>query len=144
MHVLDGVNALQVCCPTNGRRRRRPARPPFYCQWMPRKHNKVADGLADLTMDRRSSWSRVFQTSLQIQCSNIVVQTDGGRRPQEDIAASSMVVGVVGSVEGSLVYEPCFAQGVFMSSGVSVFQAGAIALDIALQWVEEQLGHGDL
>ena len=55
-----------------------------------------------------------------------------------------MVVGVVGSVEGSLVYEPCFAQGVFMSSGVSVFQAGAIALDIALQWVEEQLGHGDL
>ena len=111
---------------------------------MPRKHNKVADGLADLTMDRRSSWSRVFQTSLQIQCSNIVVQTDGGRRPQEDIAASSMVVGVVGSVEGSLVYEPCFAQGVFMSSGVSVFQAEAIALDIALQWVEEQLGHGDL
>ena len=31
--------------------------------WMARRHNKVADGLADLTMDSRKSWEKSFTTS---------------------------------------------------------------------------------
>ena len=44
---------------------------------------KVADGLADHTMDIRRSWERVFEVSLALQTSNLVIQTDGGLRPDE-------------------------------------------------------------
>ena len=33
-------------------------------QWLSRKHNKVADRLADLTMDRRQTWTKTFNTEL--------------------------------------------------------------------------------
>ena len=51
--------------------------------YMPRCHNKVADGLADLTMDRQCSWHHRFDTMLNLHEANIVVQTDGGLRGEE-------------------------------------------------------------
>ena len=56
--------------------------------WMRRSHNKVSDGLADLTMDMRKSWAKSFDCTLSVQNSNVVVQTDGGLRPGRGAAAS--------------------------------------------------------
>ena len=45
--------------------------------WLDRSHNKVADGLADLTMDEGHSWERRFATTLEVDKANIIIQTDG-------------------------------------------------------------------
>ena len=50
----------------------------YAVMWMKRAHNKVADGLADLTMDRRCSWDTKFPTSTGLQNANLIIQTDGG------------------------------------------------------------------
>ncbi len=94
--------------------------------WMPRAHDKTADGLADFTMDTRTSWTRSFSTTLQPRNSNVVVQTDGGRR-SGTCAAASMVVGLFTNSQGTAIFEPWFAEGLFLETGVTVFQAEAIA-----------------
>ena len=48
--------------------------------WMPRRYNKVADGLADHTMDRGASWKKTFTVKLNPMNANIIVQTDGGKK----------------------------------------------------------------
>ena len=93
---------------------------------MDRSHNKVADGLADLTMDTRRSWERDFATTLHLDRCNIVVQTDGGLR-DGDCAAAAYVIGLW---DGA-VYEPLYACGIFLDVACTVFTAEAIALDEA-------------
>ena len=73
--------------------------------WMPRAHNKVADGLADLTMDRAVSWSRRYPLKSNTINGNIVIQTDGGRR-SDHCAAASFVIGLVSLDQGMWTYEP--------------------------------------
>ena len=94
---------------------------------MPRCHNKVADGLADLTMDVARSWEKKFETRLAPAGSNLVVQTDGGLR-QHGCAAAAWIVGLWGVIDGNYVYEPLIAHGTFVSTSVSVFGCEAIAL----------------
>ena len=48
-------------------------------QWWRRSHNRVADGLTDLTMDKRKTWETRYETTaLTLNGSNVVIQTDGG------------------------------------------------------------------
>ena len=61
--------------------------------WMARCHNKVADGLADHTMDLRRSWRKSFTATLEVDNANIIVQTDGGLR-EGDCAAASSIIGL--------------------------------------------------
>jgi len=97
---------------------------------MSRVHNKVADGLADLTMDRRCSWDRRFHTTMPLRNANLVIQTDGGRR-EEDCAAAAWIIGLwIDEGQGGR-YEPVAAHGTFLDASCTVFMAEAIALDEA-------------
>ena len=87
---------------------------------MPRTHNKVADGLADLTMDRGSSWTVRYTSNTDIQHGNIIVQTDGGLR-EGDCAAASFIIGLWVTRDGQTLYEPILAHGTFMDSESTVF-----------------------
>jgi len=95
-------------------------------KFLPRSYNKVADGLADLTMDIRKSWERRFATTMKVCAANIVVQTDGGLR-EGDCASAAWIIGLWGE-NG---YEPLVAHGTYLSSMCTVFMAEAIALDEA-------------
>jgi len=101
--------------------------------WMNRSHNKVADGLADLTMDRGRSWAKLFETSIDPREANWVIHTDGDRRSNSCAAASS-IVGFLSCRNGLFNYEPWFAQGAYLNGGATVFQAEAIAIDEAMNW----------
>jgi len=104
-------------------------------RWMPREYNKVADGLADFTMDRQTSWSREFSTSRAASDCNIIVQTDGGVRGG-DCAASAFIIGICGRVDDSFFFEPLLVQGTYMTAHCSSFAAEAIALDEATSALE--------
>ena len=95
----------------------------------------MADGLADLTMDRRQSWSKKYITKLDPQHSNLVIQTDGGLR-EGDCAAAAWIAGLWGRLDGAPLFEPLMVQGTFLESNVSVFSAEAIALDEATTAVD--------
>ena len=97
---------------------------------MDRSHNKVADGLADLTMDHQLSWEKHYNVGKDPRECNIIVQTDGGRRTPS-CAAASMVVGLF---HGS-TYEPWYAKGIYIATDHTVFQTEAIALEAAVSWL---------
>ena len=104
---------------------------------MPRENNKVADGLADLTMDRWISWETQFETSLDVRHAKILVQTDGGVR-DKSTATASWIIGLWGRGQDGerWRYEPLVAHGTFPNSAITVFTAEAIALDEASEWVQ--------
>ena len=96
-------------------------------------YNKVADGLADLTMDRRCTWEQRFQATREIQSANVIVQTDGGLR-ENDIAAAAWIIGLW-SEDGQ--YEPLVAHGTLLEAEIGVFAAEAIALHEATAMVQQ-------
>ena len=106
--------------------------------WMARSHDKVADGLADLTMDQGRSWKREYVISQDPLKANWVIQTDGGRR-SENCAAAALVIGIWVCNGEKFQYEPWFAQGTFLVGGATVFQTEAIALDKAVKWSKQTL-----
>ena len=71
-----------------------------------------------------------YPTTLEINKSNIIVQTDGGRR-EEDCAAASWVIGLWGDDGGGFRYEPLAVQGTYLDQSCTVFATEAIALDEA-------------
>ena len=105
---------------------------------MPRAHNKVADGLADLAMDRRKSWQKVFDPEANIANCNLIVQSDGGLR-EGDCAAAAFIIGRWSFESGQKKYDPLMAHGTFLDSTCTVFQAEAIALDEATAAVQRLL-----
>ena len=106
--------------------------------WMRRSHNKVADGLADWTMDHATTWEREYPTTIDITHANVIIQTDGGRRSSM-CAAASVVAGVLSIRQGKLIYEPFYARGTFISHDVTVLQTEAIALDEATRYVRSRI-----
>ena len=104
-------------------------------KWMKRCNNRVADGLADLTMDTRSTWHKRFDTTLAIDQANIIVQTDGGLR-EGDSAAAAWIIGLWGHDGGGYKYEPLIAHGTFLEADCTVFRAEAIDLDEACAEVQ--------
>ena len=107
-------------------------------QWWRRSHNKVADGLADLTMDQRRTWTKRFFTSIHITCANMIIQTDGGRR-DGDCAAAAWTIGHWGEADGEPTFEPLVAHGTLLDDTCTVFGAEAIALDEASREVDALL-----
>ena len=99
--------------------------------WMDRSQNKVADALADFTMDVRKTWQREYDTTLCLQTANVVVQTDGGVR-SDNCAAAAFIIGLWGDGR----YEPLVAHGTFLHQA-TVFTAEAIALDEATAKMRE-------
>ena len=99
-------------------------------KWMDRSHNKVADGLADLTMDVGRSWHKEFEFSREISRCNLVIQTDGGLR-EGNCAAAAYIIGIweVGGQDGK--FEPLVIHGSHLEATCTVFVAEAIALDEA-------------
>ena len=98
--------------------------------WMARCHNKTADGLADLTMDLRRSWTKSYPHTMDAKASNLIVQTDGGLR-DGDCAAAAWIIGVWGDDGQGPRFQPVVAGGTFLISTCTVFLAEAIALDEA-------------
>ena len=97
---------------------------------LPCSYNKVADGLADLTMDRRGSWTKTFEPK-GIDGSNLIIQTDGGLRGN-DCSAASYIIGCWRCGQ----YEPVMGHGTFLESACTVFHAEAIVLDEATAAVQ--------
>jgi hypothetical protein len=102
---------------------------------------KVADGLADHTMDLRRSWKKSFTTKLRIGGANLVVQTDGGLR-EGDCAAASFIIGLWGDDGSGARYEPLHSQGTYLDQSWTVFAVEAIALDEASAEVARILRQG--
>ena len=101
-------------------------------QWWRRSYNKVADGLANITMDTRRTWTKVYAHTMSIQEANVVIQTDGGLR-DGDCAAAAWIIGLWGKHAGShrYQYEPIIVHGTFIQLPCTAFGAEAIALDEA-------------
>ena len=106
--------------------------------WMPRKHNKSADGLADYTMDIQASWDKDFDVTADPKDTNLVIQTDGGKRSGGN-AAASVVVGMFIRGDAESKYQPWHAEGHHLSGEVTVFQAEAIALERAVSFVQSRI-----
>ena len=96
-------------------------------QWWKRDYNKVADGLADLTMDQRRTWTKRFDTNMPMRGSNIIVQTDGGRR-DGDCAAAAWTIGLWRQTAAGPKFEPMIAHGTYLDTTCTVFDTEAIAL----------------
>ena len=107
-------------------------------QWWKRCHNKVADGLADLTMDGRRTWTKQFPTTLSIGTSNVVIQTDGGRR-EGDCSAAAWIIGLWGAGTTGSVFEPLMVHGTYLHDEHTAFGTEAIALDEASRAVADLL-----
>ena len=100
-------------------------------QWWRRCHNRVADGLADLTMDKRKTWETRYETSaLTLDRSNVIIQTDGGLR-EGDCAAAAWIIGFWGQTLEGWTFEPLVVHGTYIELPCTVFRAEAIALDEA-------------
>ena len=93
-------------------------------QWLARCHNKVADGLADLAVDKRGTVHKVFDTSLSMSECNVVAQTDGGVR-SDDCAAAAWIIGLWGKKEEEYVYELWIAHGTFLDCKCTFFFRGS-------------------
>ena len=89
-------------------------------------------------MYRRQSWKRKSSSTLSPKSANIIVQTDGGLRP-DDCAAAAFIIGLWGHIGDILAYEPVVAGGTFLDSSCTVFASEAIALDEASEELEQLL-----
>ena len=101
---------------------------------MSRDLNKVADGLADHTMDLKRSWEERYDHTLHISAANIVVQSDGGLRENGE-GAAAWIIGLWSKGK----YEPLVAHGTYLEAGSTVFLTEAIALDEASTEVQRLL-----
>ena len=66
-------------------------------------------------------------TSLTVECSNMIIQSDGGVR--EACGAAAFIIGLWGGDGFGLRYEPLMVQGTFLRKACICFQAEAVALD---------------
>ena len=93
--------------------------------------------MADLTMDRRCTWTRRCKTFIHSDSANLIIQTDGGLR-EGDCAAASFIIGLWGKRDiddddSEYFYEPLVAHCTFLELPMAVFGTEAIALDEASQ-----------
>ena len=70
--------------------------------------------------------------------SNLIVQTDGGRR-ERDCAAAAWIIGLWCEGSAGRTFEPLIAHGTFLHTDLTVFRIEAIALDEASREVDALL-----
>ena len=86
-------------------------------------------------MDLRADIHKEFQAEGRIDAANIVIQTDGGLRP-DCAAAAAFIIGLWKDA----AYSPLLCHSTFIISPCTAFQTEAIALDEASKAVEILLG----
>ncbi len=97
-----------------------------------REFNGVADHFANLTMDKRASWTSWDSAKwLRVRSkSNIMIFSDGGRRSTEGVSSSGWVIYAVSGDNFSVLG----SGGVFINDRLTYsFLAEAIALEAAIQ-----------
>ena len=105
--------------------------------WRPREFNKLADGLADLTMDRRAGWTRRYTLTEDAFNGNCLAFSDGGKRSVSVSAAAWLLVVLFWEGDQWRV-EPWAAGGIFLHDDATVFEAEAIGLDAAVAFLSEE------
>ena len=106
--------------------------------WRRREFNKVADGLADLTMDRRGGWSRQYTLSKDHSQGNCLAFSDGGKR-SSCISAAAWLVVLLFWEDGQWRVEPWAAGGIFLEHDDTVFEAEAVGLEAAVSFLQKSL-----
>ena len=111
-----------------------------FIEWRLRKHNKIADHVANLTMDHRKSFSwrntDLLETIRPGNC-NILIFSDGGARHVDSIAPGGWVAYVLGGHWGeeNEAVHLLASEGVFINQWVSAFHAELTAAESALNFV---------
>ena len=111
-----------------------------FIEWRLRKHNKIADHVANLTMDNRKSFSwrnEILLEAIRPGNCNILIFSDGGTRPADSVASGGWVAFVLGGHwgEGDDAVHLLATGGVFINQRVSAFQAEITAAESALDFV---------
>ena len=91
--------------------------------WFPRAENKLADRLANYTMDIGRSWKKDWPIPDGVG-HNLLLQSDGGYRANKTAAAAWAIV----AIQGNAVHLVS-ARGIHLPDTRSAFAAEAIALD---------------
>ena len=106
-------------------------------QWHRRCWNKIADHLANHTMNAEKSWNQRFEPPggwLDAKSVNFLIHTDGGTRADR-CSAAAWHIEIHACVNGASVIFPLCMAGRFFTSPISSFTAEAIALEDALNFL---------
>jgi len=111
-----------------------------FLEWRRRKYNKIADHIANESMKHRKSFSyrnKELLHAIKPGNANILVYSDGGAWETEAIASSGWIAFVLGGHWGDDKNEVRFlaAEGIFIDSRVSAFQAELTAAESALEFI---------
>ena len=110
-------------------------------QWRRRCFNRIADHIANYTMDIQRSWCQKFippVDNVSVQKANFVIHTDGGTRANKCSSSAWYVEAHVQLPSGTASFPICMA-GRFISTPISSFTAEAIALEEAVDLIWELL-----
>ena len=111
-----------------------------FLEWRRREHNKIADHIANESMKFRKSFSyrnQEFLHAIRLGNANTLVFSDGGSWETEAIASAAWVAFVLGGHWGENKNEAHFlaAEGIFINSRISAFQAELTAAASALEFI---------
>ena len=105
--------------------------------WQKRDYNKVADFLANFTMDTGRSWTKEVEPPVPDFChtmANFICHSDGGPRRGRCSAAAWVVEAVIFR-DGHCLTFPVAFRGIYFDSPVSSFTAETVALDDVVSFV---------
>ena len=110
--------------------------------WAPREYNTVADHCCNVSMDLKKSWTvsdnaELADALLNDQCLRLCV--DGGRRSSSEGALGLALFSVTGMEVAPVTHTLLARKGQLLSSVASAFEAEAIALEWALQYLLQLL-----
>ena len=106
--------------------------------WVKRDVNKLADYLANVTMDRKRSWKKERSIDMPAEYNWFAV-SDGGARPQ--CSACGWAVGICYKKNNTFVFEPLVVGGEFLVPRVNSFLAEALALERAAEEMRLLISH---
>ena len=111
-----------------------------FLEWRRRRYNKIADHIANESMKHRKSFSyrnKELLHAIKPGNANILVFSDGGAWETDAIASSGWVAFVLGGHWGDDKNEAHFlaAEGIFINSRISAFQAELTAAESALEFI---------
>ena len=111
-----------------------------FLEWRRREHNKIVDHIANESMKFRKSFSYRNKELLQAirpGNANILVFSDGGSWETDAIASGGWVAFVLGGHWGENKNEAHFlaAEGIFIDSRISAFQAELTAAESAIEFI---------
>jgi hypothetical protein len=106
--------------------------------WQRREKNKIADYLANLTMEHKNTWSREAAwpfPGYSLEEVNVLAHSDGGTRHGQ-CSAAAWVVELGLFLEGRWIYKVLSMGGTFFQTPISSFSAELRALESCSQCVK--------